>query len=53
MELSPNEEPVWSYFDAQHNYILAQMREAYDASVAVIQSMSLVNHILHCLICLP
>lgn len=37
MELSPNEEPVWSYFDAQHKYIMAQMRETYDASVAVIQ----------------
>lgn len=39
MELSPNEEPVWTYFDAQHQYILTQMRETYDASVAVIQAL--------------
>jgi exocyst complex component 2 len=37
MELSPLEEPVWTYFDAQHKYILDQMRETYQTSVAAIQ----------------
>lgn len=37
MELSPNEEPVWTYFDAQHKYILDQMKETYNAAVAVIR----------------
>ena len=31
MELNPNEEPVWTYFDAQHKSIVDQMKEAYAA----------------------
>lgn len=29
MELNPNEESVWTYFDAQHKSIMNQMKEAY------------------------
>ncbi|EKM56994.1 uncharacterized protein PHACADRAFT_208160 [Phanerochaete carnosa HHB-10118-sp] len=39
MELSPNEEPVWSYLDARHKHTMTQMRETYDASVAVIKAL--------------
>ena len=38
MELSPNEEPVWTYFDAQHRYILDQMQEVFTSAVAVVKS---------------
>lgn len=37
MELSPHEEPVWTYFDAQHRYILDQMKETYNTAIAVIK----------------
>ncbi|KIP09756.1 hypothetical protein PHLGIDRAFT_126060 [Phlebiopsis gigantea 11061_1 CR5-6] len=39
MELSPNEEPVWTYFDAQHKYILDQMQEAYASAIAVVKTV--------------
>ena len=38
MELSPNEEPVWTYFDAQHKYILDQMQEVFTSAVIVVKS---------------
>ncbi|EED84825.1 predicted protein [Postia placenta Mad-698-R] len=33
LELNPSDDPVWTYFDAQHQYILRHMREVYDAAV--------------------
>lgn len=38
-ELSPSEEPIWAYFDAQHKHILSQMREAYDTSAAAVKGI--------------
>ncbi|CAL1708863.1 unnamed protein product [Somion occarium] len=37
LELSPNEEPVWTYFDAQHKAIMTQMKETYTTAVNVIR----------------
>ncbi|KAI0776491.1 exocyst complex component Sec5-domain-containing protein [Irpex lacteus] len=31
-ELSPNEEHVWAYFDAQHKYILTSMADTYQSA---------------------
>ncbi|KAI0071274.1 hypothetical protein K474DRAFT_1776271 [Panus rudis PR-1116 ss-1] len=39
MELSTNEEPVWTYFDSQHKSIMSQMKEAYDKSVDVVKAL--------------
>ncbi|KAI0694957.1 exocyst complex component Sec5-domain-containing protein [Cytidiella melzeri] len=36
-ELSPNEEHVWAYFDAQHKYILASMKDTYHTTTKAIQ----------------
>lgn len=38
-ELSPSEEPIWAYFDAQHKHILSQMREVYDTSAAAVKGI--------------
>ena len=35
------EDPVWTYFDAQHQFILDQMKKAYQAAVAVVKRMCL------------
>jgi len=35
------EDPVWTYFDAQHKFILDQMNKSYHAALAVVQRMSL------------
>jgi exocyst complex component 2 len=35
------EDPVWTYFDAQHKFILDQMKKTYQAAVDVVQRMSL------------
>jgi len=37
------EDPVWTYFDAQHKSILDQMKKSYQATVAVVQRMSFVR----------
>ena len=34
------EDPVWTYFDAQHQSILDRMKKSYQAAVAVVQRMS-------------
>ncbi|KAH8101822.1 exocyst complex component Sec5-domain-containing protein [Cristinia sonorae] len=39
MELTPNDEAVWTYFDAQHKYILSQMRETYANSLNTIKAV--------------
>ena len=39
MELMPNDEAVWTYFDAQHKYILEQMQDTYNAAKTGIKSM--------------
>ncbi|GBE87410.1 exocyst complex component Sec5-domain-containing protein [Sparassis latifolia] len=39
VELHPTDDPVWTYFDAQHKYILQHMQETYTASVAYVQSV--------------
>ncbi|KAF7349293.1 Exocyst complex component SEC5 [Mycena sanguinolenta] len=33
-----NEDPVWTYFDSQHAYIMKQMNTSYKESVAVIRA---------------
>lgn len=43
LELSTTEEPVWTYADAQHKAIMAQMRETYNNAVNVIKG-TLVSH---------
>ncbi|KAI0249742.1 exocyst complex component Sec5-domain-containing protein [Lactifluus subvellereus] len=35
LELSMPEDPVWTYFDAQHKFILEQMKKTYQAAVDV------------------
>jgi exocyst complex component 2 len=37
LELNMPDDPVWSYFDAQHSYILEQMRKVFSISVVTIQ----------------
>ncbi|TFY51780.1 hypothetical protein EVG20_g10840, partial [Dentipellis fragilis] len=37
LELNTPEDPVWTYFDAQHNFILGQMQKAFDKALAVIK----------------
>lgn len=39
MELITSDEPVWTYFDAQHKYILEQMRDTYDAAKSSIKGI--------------
>ncbi|KAH8993621.1 exocyst complex component Sec5-domain-containing protein [Lactarius hatsudake] len=34
LELSMPEDPVWTYFDAQHKFILDQMKKAYQMALA-------------------
>jgi hypothetical protein len=34
------EDPVWTYLDAQHKFILDQMKKTYKAAVDVVQRMS-------------
>lgn len=41
MELNPNEEPVWTYFDAQHKSILDQMKEAYSVGKRSVEGVVL------------
>lgn len=33
------EDPVWTFFDTQHKFILDQMKKSYLAAVAVVQRM--------------
>jgi len=37
LELNMPEDPVWTYFDAQHKFILDQMNKSYHAALAVVQ----------------
>ncbi|KZT10260.1 uncharacterized protein LAESUDRAFT_721596 [Laetiporus sulphureus 93-53] len=39
LELNPTDDPVWTYFDAQHKYILQHMQETYNAAVDAIRSI--------------
>ncbi|TCD67800.1 hypothetical protein EIP91_011928 [Steccherinum ochraceum] len=39
IELTPNDEAVWTYFDAQHRYILEQMKETFTSGQAAIRSI--------------
>ncbi|KAF8886545.1 exocyst complex component sec5 [Infundibulicybe gibba] len=38
LELQANDDPVWTYFDSQHRYILNQMNESYRTSLAQVQA---------------
>ncbi|KAJ6486945.1 exocyst complex component sec5 [Mycena sanguinolenta] len=38
MDIQTNEDPVWTYFDSQHAYIIKQMNTSYKASVAAIRA---------------
>ncbi|TFK71888.1 hypothetical protein BDN72DRAFT_837032 [Pluteus cervinus] len=38
LELQPNDEPMWIYFDSQHKYILTQMKKSYEAAVASLET---------------
>ena len=37
------EDPVWTYFDAQHKFILDQMKKAYQVALAVVKRMCLLG----------
>ncbi|KAA1476584.1 hypothetical protein DENSPDRAFT_807414 [Dentipellis sp. KUC8613] len=37
LELNTPEDPVWTYFDAQHNFILGQMQKAFDKALIVVK----------------
>ncbi|EPS97441.1 hypothetical protein FOMPIDRAFT_98227 [Fomitopsis schrenkii] len=39
LELNPSDDPVWTYLDAQHKYILNHMQETYISSVEHIRSV--------------
>lgn len=41
MELGSSDEPVWTYFDSQHSYIMKQMNVAYKSATAIIRGMFL------------
>jgi exocyst complex component 2 len=41
LELNMPEDPVWTYFDAQHKFILDQMKKAYQVALAVVKRMCL------------
>ncbi|KAK7036624.1 Exocyst complex component S5 [Paramarasmius palmivorus] len=36
LELSSNDDPMWTYFDSQHKHILDQMNKAYRSSVVAV-----------------
>ncbi|KAL4245502.1 Exocyst complex component SEC5, partial [Abortiporus biennis] len=38
MELNPQDEPVWAYFDAQHQAMMDQMRDTYNTSLNLVKS---------------
>ncbi|KAF9459756.1 exocyst complex component Sec5-domain-containing protein [Collybia nuda] len=38
LELQPNDDPFWAYFDNQHKHILSQMNKTYQASVVSIKA---------------
>ncbi|KAF8841998.1 hypothetical protein BDN67DRAFT_900284 [Paxillus ammoniavirescens] len=40
LELNTSEDPIWTYFDSQHTYIMEQMRASYRSGVAAIESTS-------------
>ena len=37
LELSPSEEPLWAYFDAQHVLIMDNMRDTFATAVSAIK----------------
>ena len=41
LELNMPEDPVWTYFDAQHKFILDQMKKAYQVALAAVKRMCL------------
>ncbi|KAJ7237307.1 exocyst complex component sec5 [Mycena haematopus] len=38
MDIQTNEDPVWTYFDSQHAYIIKQMNASYKTSTAAIRA---------------
>lgn len=40
LELNSNDDPVWTYFDGQHKFILNRMKTAYHAGVSSIKCIS-------------
>lgn len=38
LELNTPDDPVWTYFDAQHRFILEQMKKMYQIAVGVVHS---------------
>ncbi|KAF8189841.1 exocyst complex component Sec5-domain-containing protein [Mycena galopus ATCC 62051] len=38
MDIQTNEDPVWTYFDSQHTYIIKQMNTSYKTSVTSIRA---------------
>jgi exocyst complex component 2 len=34
------EDPVWTYFDAQHRFIVDQMKKSYQTAVVIVQRMT-------------
>ncbi|KIJ14534.1 hypothetical protein PAXINDRAFT_100026 [Paxillus involutus ATCC 200175] len=40
LELNTSEDPIWTYFDSQHTYIMEQMRASYRSGVVAIETRS-------------
>ncbi|KAF9226332.1 hypothetical protein BS17DRAFT_698632 [Gyrodon lividus] len=38
LELNTSEDPIWTYFDSQHTYIMEQMRASYRSGVSAIKT---------------
>jgi hypothetical protein len=41
LELNTPDEPAWTYFDAQHAFIMKQMASAYESAVANLKGICL------------
>ena len=43
MELQTNDDPVWTYFDSQHAYIMKQMNTSFKSCVSNIKGTTSVT----------
>jgi exocyst complex component 2 len=39
MDIQTSDDPVWTYFDSQHTYIIKQMNTSYKTAVASIRGL--------------
>ena len=43
LEMQAVDDPIWTYFDSQHKYILSEMNKIHRSSVASIQGILLMH----------